>query len=479
MSEGCKEKLPREPAAERYVLACAIAWPERAGEVLPLLRPADFADGLHERLWRTLQRQHAAGDVDVVLAARECDAAGYVLELAAEATTAAHVPVKAAEVIEARRKRQLAESAEHVLKCCQNGRPAESILYEWKNTFEEIERDTNKPQEQFTLRELRQQYPTLNPPIVDGLFRAGETVNVISHSKAGKSWFAYLLALSIIDGCDFLGRFRTTPGKVLLIDNELHRCTLAYRIPAVADALGIPADAYESELIVWPLRGRLRGLNDLYADLEAIEPDEFQAIIFDSKYRFASSGGNENDNNAETLFYNRADECGERTGAAIVFIHHASKGDQSGKRTTDVGSGAGAQSRAADTHLVLREHEEEGYAVLDAALRSFPPVEPLALRWQFPLWLPASGIDPARLKGRLNGKDQQQAERDREATTKIVDALLKDGPATARQLRPKTGLSRERLQRLLDFMTANGDLETTEITLRGNQCDEYQLAETT
>ena len=42
----------------------------------------------------------------------------------------------------------------------------------------------------------------------------------------------------------------------------------------------------------------------------------------------------------------------------------ASKGDQSGKSTTDVGSGAGSQSRAADTHLIIRQHEQEDVAVM-------------------------------------------------------------------------------------------------------------------
>ncbi len=43
---------------------------------------------------------------------------------------------------------------------------------------------------------------------------------------------------------------------------------------------------------------------------------------------------------------------------------------QAGKAITDVGAGAGSQSRATDTHLILRPHEEKNCAVLDAAVRS-------------------------------------------------------------------------------------------------------------
>ena len=76
-------------------------------------------------------------------------------------------------------------------------------------------------------------------------------------------------------------------------------------------------------------------------------------------------------------------------------MHHATKGNQSDRRVTDVGAGGGAQARAADTHLVLREHEQPNMVVLDAAVRSFPPIEPMTLRWSFPLWLPDPQTLPA------------------------------------------------------------------------------------
>ena len=165
---------------------------------------------------------------------------------------------------------------------------------------------------------------------MDGLFREGETVNIIASPKVGKSWLAYKLALSIIAGQDFLG-FATARGKVLLIDNELHPQTLALRIPAVANPLGIFPAEYNDDLEVWPLRGNLRPLHQLEDDLEAIEPGHFKAIILDAKYRFGN-GDSENDNAAETQFYNTLDRIAERTGAALVLIHHSTKGSQSDKR---------------------------------------------------------------------------------------------------------------------------------------------------
>jgi hypothetical protein len=78
-------------------------------------------------------------------------------------------------------------------------------------------------------------------------------------------------------------------------------------------------------------------------------------------------------------------------------MHHSSKGNQSGKSITDVSAGAGSQSRATDTHLVLRPHEEKDVVVLDATVRSWPPIEPRCLRWTFPVWTPDDTLDPADL----------------------------------------------------------------------------------
>jgi hypothetical protein len=97
-------------------------------------------------------------------------------------------------------------------------------------------------------------------------------------------------------------------------------------------------------------------------------------------------------------------------GAAFALIHHASKGNQSAKSVTDVGAGAGAQSRATDTHLVLRPHEEKNAVVLDAAARSWPPIAPICLRWEFPLWKPASDLDPTALRPDRPSKKKAAAE---------------------------------------------------------------------
>ena len=114
-------------------------------------------------------------------------------------------------------------------------------------------------------------------------------------------------------------------------------------------------------------------------------------------------GTDENDNAAMCRVYNTIDAYAEKLGAAFILVHHTSKGNQSGKGVTDVGSGAGSISRATDSHLILRPHEEPNCAVLEAAVRSWPPVEPRALRWTFPVWTPDDTLDPQQLRNFQTG----------------------------------------------------------------------------
>jgi hypothetical protein len=328
-----------------------------------------------------------------------------------------------------------------------------------------------------TFEQLHRDFPRLNPPVIDGLARLGEIINIIANSKFGKSWLVYAVLLCIIAGRRVFDRFSTLQGRCLLIDNELHPQTLSHRIPQVAAELGINFDEYQHLLDILPLRGNLCSLQDLAAgELAKIEPGTYRLIAFDAKYRFATPGVSENDNSAEALFYNLADQIAAQTGAAILFVHHSSKGSQTDKRVVDVGAGAGSQSRAADAHVILREHEEPGVAVLEAAVRSFAPVEPLALRWQFPLWTPDSTVDPAKLKGRLTQQQRQQTDKDREGVDHIL-TRLRQSPATARDLRERTGLSRERQDRLLDLLVSQGRIGSREITKKGNNCREYFIIE--
>jgi len=252
--------------------------------------------------------------------------------------------------------------------------------------------------------DLHAQYPALRPPVIHRLLREGETMNVIAAPKTGKSWLTLDLALSVAAGRPWLGRYETIPGEVLILDNELHRETSASRVPQVARARGLDFGRVGRRVAIDNLRGRLRDIFALRPYFDRLEPGRFRLVVLDAFYRFMPMGGDENDNATMANVYNAIDAYADRLGCAFVLIHHSTKGNQSGKSVTDVGAGAGAQSRATDTHLVLRPHEEDKCVVLDAAVRSWAPVEPAGLRWSFPVWDFDSSLDPTRLRSERPGK---------------------------------------------------------------------------
>ncbi len=285
-----------------------------------------------------------------------------------------------------------------------------------------------------TLNEVIIRHPDLCKPIVHNLLREGETMNLISAPKIGKTWLAYALSLATVSGESWLGEFPCAQGPALLVDNELHPETAAHRIPNVARAMGLNLAEVGDLLRIESCRGRLMDLHELGRRLVAYGPNTFKLVVLDAFYRFLPAGTDENDNGAMARLYNLVDRLAKALCCAFVLVHHTSKGLQGHKNVTDVGAGAGAQSRAADTHVILRRHEEPNVAVFDAAARSWPPIDSFCLRWDYPIWTPARELDPANLESpysrRRSKRDPEPSEPAEPSWTpeRFAESFLKSDP---------------------------------------------------
>ncbi|MDZ4849593.1 MAG: AAA family ATPase [Pirellulaceae bacterium] len=204
--------------------------------------------------------------------------------------------------------------------------------------------DHSKP---MPVSRLWDKYRELRPVIVDGLLRRGEVCNIIASPKIGKSFLAGGLAWSVATGQPWLG-FDTVLGNVLIIDNELHRETLSNRLWRIANAMEIDTTDDVDAIDVMSLRGQsapIHSLEQHFGD----DYDRYSLIVLDALYRTLPEGTSENDNAGMMAVYNWLDRYAAKLHAAIVVVHHSSKGDQSDKSIMDVGSGAGSISRAADS----------------------------------------------------------------------------------------------------------------------------------
>ena len=250
-----------------------------------------------------------------------------------------------------------------------------------------------------SVADFMSRHSELRPPIIHGFLREGETMNIIASPKTGKSWLVLDLAVSVAMGYEWQG-YPCNQGRVLIIDNELHPDVLTWRLNQVLVERGVTQERLRDRLFIFSQRGRLQDINFMGTYMDRLAKGNFKMIIVDAFYRVMPKNMDENDNGTMASVYNLIDRYAGTTGAAFVLIHHTTKGVQANKAITDVSAGAGSQSRACDTHVVLRRHEEEGVVVMDGVCRSFAPPTPCCLRFSFPVWNRDDTLNPAELEGR-------------------------------------------------------------------------------
>jgi hypothetical protein len=269
-------------------------------------------------------------------------------------------------------------------------------------------------------------HPLLRPVVIDGILRRGETANIIAAAKVGKSFLAGGLAWCVATGEPWLSH-DVTQGRVLIIDNELHPETLASRLFRIAMEMQINVNDYEDAIDVICLRGQNIDIHAIQSRLAEIRPGTYTLAIVDALYRTLPQGTSENDNAAMMAIYNRLDHYASQWDCAIGVVHHASKGQQGDKSVTDVGSGAGSISRAADTHIVIRPHEDPELSVLECVTRSFKSPEPVSVRFDWPLWSAVATAPEVKRIGRQS--QEAQAKQDQADSEAILSKIPADPKA--------------------------------------------------
>ncbi|GAF99083.1 unnamed protein product, partial [marine sediment metagenome] len=216
------------------------------------------------------------------------------------------------------------------------------------------------------LLEVSKRCRSRNEPVVSGLLRRGEVMNIVAPPKIGKTWLTYHLVCAQVSGQPWLGvpNWTTKVGNVHLIDNELHESEIAHRLRLVVETQkpdGFADNVMEERIKITSLRGKDMDLEKILEEIAPLSREmEPALVIIDSLYKAMPKGLSENDNADVTRVYNLLNQYAAVVETAgIIIVHHTSKGGQAEKEITDIGSGAGAQSRAADTHLVLRRHEDD------------------------------------------------------------------------------------------------------------------------
>ncbi len=320
--------------------------------------------------------------------------------------------------------------------------------------------------------DLTTQHPETEPHVIHGVVRAGEVMLVTAGTKEGKSFLVGNLTWACISGSQWLGH-DVEQGAVLLIDNELKKPDIVHRLWTIADNLQVRPRDYPGKLHVHSLRGRKIDIEALATYTARVEPGQYRIIIIDALYKLLPKGCDENSNSDMTNFYNDLICLAERTKAAVVVVHHMSKGDQASKKVTDLGAGAGAATRSIDTLVTIREHETDGLSVMEYKCRSMATPKPQTVKYEYPLWSAVAAEPVLRQKSRDAASTMQDQETDRI----LEQEILGPTPLSVANIRSKTGWGESRINRGCGRLVKAGIArwEHSKLNGKGRDADRWSL----
>lgn len=277
------------------------------------------------------------------------------------------------------------------------------------------------------------------------LHRAGKLV-LGGGSKSYKTWTLLDMAVSVASGRRWIG-FDTTKVKVLYVNFELAAWTCQQRLRAIA--LAKELQILPEQITVWNLRGKAARWQTLLPLIrDKARALEFGLIILDPIYKLYG-GTDENSAGDVAALLNGVEDLATETGAAVAFGAHFSKGNQSGKESIDRISGTGVFARDPDALLVMTRHEEEEAFTIEATLRTFKPVEPFVVRWDYPLMV-ETDFDPSKLRAAPGRPPEHKAD---ELMDLLGDGLLNvDWLKAAKE---EQGISERTFYRLRDALLAD------------------------
>ena len=296
--------------------------------------------------------------------------------------------------------------------------------------------------------------PKRNPPLIHGVVRRGHIMLISGKGKGSKTWTAVELSVAVKMGGEWFG-FKCERGDVLHIDPELDAQSLDNRFHDVAAKLYGEVPAEVDAIKKWCLRGVLTAkgnaptIADLAHDVAArCEYGDFALVVIDSASCFID--GDENAAGDVRRFFAYVLRIAEKTGAAVLVVHHMGKGAKGDWDSIERSRGSAVWGDAPDAPLSLLEifppsgevgdylqDGERAFVLEDSGLREFPGIEPRHVIFDHPThYVDADGVtdnwkaksgqgDAGRASGEVR-KAKAEANRLRDETL-IASYFIRNG----------------------------------------------------
>lgn len=406
--------MTADTASERLVVGTALGNPEASAELAAVLSAADFTDPTMSRIWAAIPA--AAGDMMVIH-----QGSGVPLSelgaLAVQSPGLPHLARQAAATLrELRKRRDLLRTAGDLLEAAADTqRPTAGIVESFNAAVSAMGTAGGR------LPELVNAAAWLAPaaalpapkPILTDFLDAGGKMLVAGPSKARKSFFVLELSARLAMGTpEFLTLKIPGPRRVLCIQPEITAAHYQRRLARVVKAIvGPDADPPAC------LADRLAILNCRGADLchalahgalaDLARQHRADVVVIDPVYKLLEEGTEDSADFRALLA--GFDRLAERTGAAVIYVHHYAKGTAGDRDTIDRGAGSGWLGRDMDAGLYLDTHDTEPDAlVLSAICRNYLPREPATIRYDIERGAFAllADVDAVVRTSRSNGRRQ-------------------------------------------------------------------------
>ena len=298
--------------------------------------------------------------------------------------------------------------------------------------------------------------PAEPPEIVKGLLHQGSKLIVGGTSKGRKTYALLDLAISVTCGVSWWG-FECGQGRVCYLNLELQEPFFYQRVEDICRAKQCTLSP--NALMGWTLRGHGKAIESLANDLlPMLLRQEFLLIIVDPIYKAL---GNRDENKAGDVatMLNELERIAVRTGAAVAFGAHYSKGNQAAKESIDRIGGSGVFARDPDSILTMTAHQALEAFTVDATLRNFKPIEPFVLRWEWPLFVKDDALNPADLKQPKNRGRPTSAVQNAE---RLLDLIAEGGLRYGEFLKAAQnhfGIKEKAFEKYFSILKANGRIQ--------------------
>ncbi len=273
----------------------------------------------------------------------------------------------------------------------------------------------------------------------------GDILQLNGSSKTRKSFALLQLAFCADTGMPFLG-IPCKPGPVVYLNLEIRPEHFRCRVWRMAKALGI-GPSLPNTLTILHARGRTpeAAIADVLATCQRTKAS---IVILDPIYKLAPTGDENASQDAKKIVA-MLDDLAEKSGATVVYCHHAAKGSPGDRIATDRGAGSGILARAFDGSLSIMPHKCESDAfVFEWTLRNYQCRIPEAVRWQNNHFELATDILPEPETGKTR---HAKAMRSCVTTDTLVDraiGMLADKPLLLatfkRQIQDRLGVGERR-----------------------------------